>query len=143
MPVRAAGAGRDADCSSSPNTDPGPNQLPRFGCTLTSCSVLAVHTDLTRAGSETTTDRPKNGTLISKMWPCRLIQFRIAVRRKKANPTPCTSLGKRTGGGFNLFGVDVSHGLAMAGWVIRESSLARGCTISVVRYCNLGSLTLT
>src|SRR5262249_27470779 len=91
-----------------------PNQLLRFGCMLISCSALAVHTDLTRAGSETTTDRPKNGTLISKMRPCRLIQLRIASRPKKANPTPCTSLSERTGGGVQLFGLDVSHGSASA-----------------------------
>src|ERR1700733_16041208 len=54
------------------------------------------------------------------MRPCRLIQFRIALRRKKANQTPCTSLGDRTRGGFNLFGVDVTHGLAKAVPVMRS-----------------------
>ena len=57
------------------------------------------------------------------MCPCRLIQCRIALRRNTANPTPCTSLGKRTGGGFNPFGVEVSHGLAMAGSVMRSPKL--------------------
>ena len=120
------------------------------GCTFISCSALAVHTNLTRAGSETTTDRPKIGTLISKMRPCRLIQFRIALRRKAANPTPCTSLGARTGGGPNRFGGDVPHGLAAtAGSIMcspklrrsamsaRESSLACAGAISVVQYCSL------
>jgi hypothetical protein len=60
-------------------------------------------------------------------------------------------LGKRTGGGFNLVGVDVLHGSTMAGSVMRspksamflgiscsvKSSLACGETISVVHYCNL------
>ena len=93
MPVRAAGADRDADSPSSPNIDPGPNQLLRFGCTLISWSALAVHTDLTRAGSETTTDRPKNGTLISKMCPCRLIQFRIAAAAKESESNTLHELG--------------------------------------------------
>jgi hypothetical protein len=46
-----------------------------------------------------------------------LIQFRIASRRNKVNTTPCTSLGKRTGGGFNPVDAEISHGLAMAGSV--------------------------
>src|SRR6476619_863449 len=33
------------------------------------------------------------------MCPCRLIQFRIALRRDTANRTPCRSLGEHTGGG--------------------------------------------
>ena len=100
-----------------------PEQIAEIRCTLFNCSLLAVHTDLTRVGSETTTDRPKIGTLISYTWPCRLIQFRIASRRKKANPTPCTSLGRRTGGGLNLFGVDVAHGSTMAESVMRSPKL--------------------
>src|ERR1700761_4988790 len=66
---------------------------------------------------------PKNGTLNSKMRPCRLIQFRIASRRNTVNPTPCTSLGERTAGGLNLLGVDVSHRLTMAGSVMRSPKL--------------------
>jgi len=45
--------------------------------------------------------------------PIDPISHRFAA--KYSESTPCTSLGKRTGGGFNLFRVDVSHGLATAG----------------------------
>lgn len=64
------------------------------------------------------------------MWPCHLIQFRIALRRNAANTTPCTSLGNRTCGGFILFGVDVSHRLAKAESVMRSPKLRRSSGFS-------------
>jgi hypothetical protein len=71
------------------------------------------------------TDRPKNGTLISKMCPCRLIHLRIAPRRKKANATPCTSMGKRTAGGLSPIADDVAHSLAVAEGIMWFSKLMR------------------
>jgi len=100
---------------------------------------IGLHVDqLFRAGGthrphqgrvETTMDRPKNGMLISKMRPCRLIQLFIALRRNTANPTPCTSLGKRTGGGSNLFRAGVSQGSA---WPARSCG-ASNCEVSDVQ----------
>jgi hypothetical protein len=74
------------------------------------------------------------------MLPCRCIQFRIALRRKKANPAPCKSFGEHTWGGLTLIGDDASHCVAAAGTVIRESSLVFGVRVSVLRYCILAWL---
>src|ERR1044072_4895775 len=84
---------------SSANTEPGPKILLRLGFTLGRSSVLARNTCRSSAGSETTTLRPKNGTLISKTAPKRLTPFRMAHRRKPANRTPRTGRGRRTAGG--------------------------------------------
>src|SRR3954465_8847630 len=86
---------------------------------LTRCSAPVAHISRTRAGSDTITVRPKNGTLISKMRPCRSIQLCMALRRKNANRMPVTSLGERTCGGLTLFGVGVAHGSATAAIVTR------------------------
>jgi hypothetical protein len=65
------------------------------------------------------------------MRPCRRIHLCIALRRKKANPTPWTSFGLRTTGGLNLIGVDVAHGSATAAIVTRPRR-----DDQVVGYCN-------
>src|SRR5215216_222038 len=84
---------------STANTEPGPKMRLRFGWTFIKSSVLARNTCRTNAGSDITTVRPKNGTLIVNTGPYRAIAFRIIQRRNPAKATPWMALGNGTAGG--------------------------------------------
>src|SRR6476619_3689159 len=129
---------RRARCSlpSSAKTDPGPKIRLRFGCTLISSSVLARNTCRTNAGSETTTLRPKNGTLMANTGPKRFTAYRKNERRKPdSSSRPWTRFGKRMIGGIlpGVVGAFVSTVTAVS--VIGESLPA----VSLVLRCTVGA----
>src|SRR6476661_4476709 len=136
---------RRARCSlpSSAKTEPGPKILLRFGFTLIRSSVLARNTCRASAGSEMTTLRPKNGTLIANTEPYRFPAYRKNRRRNPAIRTIWTGLGRRTAGGIppGVVGGFVSTVTAVS--VIGESlpavSLVLRCTVGVCSTVPLGT----
>src|SRR6478672_12894615 len=136
---------RRARCSlpSSAKTDPGPKIRLRFGCTLISSSVLARNTCRTNAGSETTTLRPKNGTLMANTGPKRFTAYRKNERRNPAMRTIWTGLGRRTAGGIlsRVVGAFVSADTAVSvtGESLPAVSLVLRCTVGVCSTVPLGT----
>ena len=68
---------------SSAKTEPGPKILLRLGLTLIRSSVLAMNTCRISAGSETTTVRPKNGTLSGEHAAVALRTRCCNIQRRK------------------------------------------------------------
>ena len=135
---------RRARCSlpSSAKTEPGPKIRLRLGWTLIRSSVLARNTCRASAGSETTTLRPKNGTLMTKTEPCRFAALRRNRRRKPAKRTIWTGFGRRTAGGWRArtrrgFGVDgryVGHVVSSASGVSRRCTTMLAAVLRRVRH---------
>ena len=136
---------RRARCSlpSSANTEPGPKIRLRFGCTLIRSSVLARNTCRANAGSETTTLRPKNGTLMANTGPKRFTAYCKNERRNPDMRTIWIGLGRRTAGGIlpGVVGAFVPAGTAVSvtGESLPAVSLVLRCTVGVCSTVPLGT----
>ena len=136
---------RRARCSlpSSAKTDPGPKIRLRFGCTFIRSSVLARNTCRANAGSETTTLRPKNGTLMANTGPKRFTAYCKNERRNPDMRTIWIGLGRRTAGGIlpGVVGAFVPAGTAVSvtGESLPAVSLVLRCTVGVCSTVPLGT----